>query len=70
MITYNTVEALRRELGRCTRALQAFDAKLGADPSLKFKDGAGCRESATLKRVSMDLSNALVDLRATPKRMR
>ena len=70
MINYDTVETLRRELKRCAEALQAFDRKLIADPSLKFKDGAGCRETATLKRVSMDLSNALIDLRATPKRMR
>lgn len=58
MITLEKINKVEKELKRFIERMRACKQRLKEDPNL-----VGCKETATLKRASMDLSRVLVELR-------
>ena len=56
----STIAYVRAEIGRMSAALTLAEQRIRKDPSVMI---CGCKETAALRRASMDLSRALVNLR-------
>jgi hypothetical protein len=68
MITKETMSNVESEVRRFMRAYSVLENKLGSgDVSWSTLRITGCKESAGLKRASLDLSNALIELRHIPR---
>lgn len=60
----NSVGEAKMELGRFSKKLAELEKKIEKTPaSEQWCIFTGCKETAAVKRASMDLSNALVKLR-------
>lgn len=69
MITKKTMENVKEETGRFLKAYFTLKLKLDSgDVSWIQLRITGCKESAALKRASLDLSRALTELRHVPRR--
>jgi len=58
MTTLEKIDKVEKELKRFIRRMKACKQRLKEDPNL-----VGCKETAALKKASMDLSRVLVELR-------
>uniref|UniRef100_A0A6M3L106 Uncharacterized protein n=1 Tax=viral metagenome TaxID=1070528 RepID=A0A6M3L106_9ZZZZ len=69
MITEETMGSVESEVRRFMQAFSALEYRLGTrDVSWNMLHITGCKESAALKRASLDLSRALTELRHVPRR--